>query len=226
MVAWGIVVIVALVMAYMVLRLHLVRRRKPPTLRDVQAVLKEQSGAFDRLLTTANGLNEQLAQLMTEAGIPALKPPGRSGPTPPPQRPADHTDPDSEKDDPPPTVVSSGLSSVAQEEPPSERRSAAAAVRRQRGRQWTQINVASETAADVVPEPASSSVFRKVSGGILAGFHGSGVNAVSREWSRREEGLSNPERDSLGGSIEKSARPGIVDPRAVWEQETYYGEIA
>lgn len=232
----GVLIVVAVIaVGYPAIRLQMIRRREASGLRTAQNVVEKQSAALDRLLETATTFNEHLSQILAEVGIdpqsssgdPSPADPGSSSLQPPPHtstRPPSEAPPADRADS---SSSGSVVPAKATRQRSFERQAAAASARkRQRRRQWTQVNVASETAADVLPESASTFVFETVSRIFLSGFHGSTTEAVSREWSRVEEGFEKAARDPRYGSLEKSVRPGIVNPRAMWEQETFNGELA
>jgi hypothetical protein len=250
MVTWGIgiafVLLTVVVLGYLVVRLHLVRRRATSGLHSAQLALQQQSAAFDNLLMAANNFSDRLLQLVwADLGMRTDSPSGRSGPSSAPL-----TQPfgaEEEGEFGPSHSSTSGLpispSVVERYLTPSERhffrvamRSTspmANVIRRQRERQWEQVNVASEAAEHAVPEPAGTGVFDVVSGEMLEGFHGSAMPAVSRERSRRKESPEESERQYIHGISERSARAGaiaeksggsgIIDPRALWERETASG---
>lgn len=250
MVTWGIgiafVLITAAVLGYLVVRLHLVRRRATHGLHSAQLALEQQSAAFDNLLMAANNFSDRLLQLVwANVGMRVDSPSGRSGPSSAPLSQPLRAEEEGGLGHSHSSTSRSPISSsdVEQYLTPGElhlfrmaMRSTSLteeAIRRQRERQWEQVNIASEAAAHAVPEPAGTGVFDTVSGEMLEGFHGSAMPAVSRERSRRKESPEESERQYIHGISERSARTGTIaeksgrpeisDPRALWERETSSG---
>jgi hypothetical protein len=231
MLSWGVgvafVLLVTALMVILAVRLHLARRHASG-LQTAQLALEQQAAAFNDLLAAASNFSDSLLHLVyadvgmmkAEEGGPG---PGGSAPLLPPPS-------EGEGSGEPGPYLSSSLEaspaaifSVA-ERLTSSRDPLEASMRRQRERQWTQVNVASEAAAQVAPEPAGAGVFDAVSGEILYSLHGSAVPAVTRERSERDDLSGFAERSARAGATdEKSGRSKTTDPRALWEQETSYG---
>ena len=263
MVAWGVLAVLAAIVVagtiYAGVSLHRTRSRTGASFRAARAALEKQQAEFDQMLAAAQSFGINLAELVEQVAGKIDEPnvgPGPAGPA--------HTDP---PPTPPPTAGTGGdgdtgiqvAASVGVQRSYSPRDSQIrghgrreSAIRRQRERQWTELNAASDASAHIGPEPTAASVFDTVSVELLAGFHGSAVGAVYRERSRIEDSPENSEwefaseelardlarrelgRRELASSppdkpsrqvpkVEKSIHPAIVDPRA-WERDTSFGD--